>query len=75
MIGQRQQTVTAAAAGGALRRAAVLMTVVALMAVMLAMSVAPAFARAATYGCPPEAKGKIVVKPNNEPAGHCHYAN
>ena len=49
MMGQQQQTVTKA--GGALRRAVVLMTVVALMAVMLAMSVAPAFAGPNTGKC------------------------
>ena len=56
-----------------MRRAVVLLTVVALIAVMMAMSVSPAFARAAIYNCPPEAKGKIVTTPNNDASGHCHY--
>ena len=44
-MGQQETTTSyLAAAGGALRRIVVLMTVVALMAVMLAMSVGPAFA-------------------------------
>jgi hypothetical protein len=43
MMGQQQQTV-AEKAGGTLRRALVLMTVVALMVAILAVSAAPAFA-------------------------------
>ena len=44
-MGQQQQMVAEQQAGGALRRNLVLMTVVALMVVMLAMSVSPAYAR------------------------------
>jgi hypothetical protein len=73
MMGQQQQQQTVTAAGGALRRAVVLLTVVALMAVMLAMTVAPAFARASTYDCPAGWKGQIVATPKNADAGHCHY--
>jgi hypothetical protein len=52
MMGQQQQTVTAAA-GGALRRMLILLlAVAAVMAAMVALSVAPAFAKGSgTHDC------------------------